>query len=330
MKPFREREPVRVGLIGGLIMLVVGALTFFWGDLPLVGGGTTYTAQFREAAGLRPNDEVRVAGVKVGAVTDVELSGNIVLISFRVSGIRIGDQTVAAIKIKTLLGQKNLNLDSRGGNEQNPDEPIPVSRTVTPYDVTDAFGDLAKTAGEIDTGQLAESFKTLSQTFDSATPEEVRSALDGLSALSTTISSRDEELKKLLTGTGTFTKTIADRNDQFEALIKDGGVLLEAISSRKESVSALLSGTRNLAQQLAGLVAENEAQLGPALEQLDRVSEVLQRNQQNLDKALRLAGPFYRLVGNAVGNGPWIDTYICGLVPAAGGGCVPAKTGGGR
>ncbi len=41
-------------------------LVFDSDDLPIIGGGTGYTAYFTEAAGLKPGNEVRVAGVKVG------------------------------------------------------------------------------------------------------------------------------------------------------------------------------------------------------------------------------------------------------------------------
>ncbi|WP_308075327.1 MCE family protein [Actinokineospora sp. PR83] len=329
MKPFRERNTVKVGLVGMALMVLVGLLIFSWDSLPIIGG-REYTAHFKEAAGLKPDDEVRVAGVKVGKVTAVELEDTYVKVTFRARGVWLGNETVAAIKIKTLLGQKNLALDPLGTEELDPDNPIPRERTITPYDVNDAFADLAKTTGEIDTDRLAESFKTLAQTFSASTPETVKSALDGLSSLSKTISSRDQDLKQLLESSSGVSKTIADRSDQFTALINDGSTLLGEFDRRRQAIHDLLVGTRDLARQLQGLVADNQQQIGPALEQLNRVTDVLQRNQDNLDKALRLAGPFYRLIGNAVGNGRWLDSYICGLIPSADGsaGCVPPKAGG--
>ncbi|GAA2992387.1 MCE family protein [Actinokineospora diospyrosa] len=329
MKPFQERDPVRMGLVGALLMALIALLVFSWDHLPALGG-TTYTAHFREAAGLKPDDEVRVAGVKVGVVTKVELTGTHVTVTFRAKDVWLGDQTVAAVKIKTLLGQKNLALDPLGTEELDPETPIPLDRTLTAYDVNDAFADLAKTTGEIDTGQLAESFRTLSQTFSATTPGSVRTALDGLSRLSHTIAGRDQELKRLLASTKGISQTLAERGDQFQALITDGDTLLAEFARRRDAISGLLTGTRDLAKQLSGLVADNQQQLAPALRQLERVTEVLRRNQDNLDRSLRLAGPFYRLVGNAVGNGHWIDSYICGLIPVADGsaGCVPPKPGG--
>lgn len=326
MKPFRERDTVKVGLVGATVMAVLGLLLFTWESLPVIGG-TTYVAHFKEAAGLSADDEVRVAGVKVGKVTDVELENSYVKVSFRSRGVWLGDRTVAAIRIKTLLGQKMLALEPAGGGELDPATPIPLERTITAYDVIDAFSDLSKTVGDIDTETLAESFDTLAQTFSATTPQEVRTALEGMSALSRTVASRDEELRTLLEHSAGVGKILADRTAQFNALLDDGAVLLREFADRREAIGALLRGTRDLSTQLQALVRENQAQIGPALAQLDRVLDVLQRNQANLDKALKLAGPFYRLVGNAVGNGRWIDTYLCGLIPAADGaaGCVPPR-----
>ncbi|WP_435581423.1 MCE family protein [Amycolatopsis thermoflava] len=329
VKSFRSRNSFRLGLAGLALMLVLGGLTLFWDRLPALGG-TTYTAEFTEAAGLKSGDEVRVAGAKVGEVTGVSLDGDHVKVTFRVTDTWVGDESTVSVRIKTLLGAKNLALDPRGEREQDPDQPIPRGRTVTPYDVNDAFADLARTTGELDTDQLAASFRTLAQTFDAATPQDVRSALDGLAALSQTISSRDTELKQLLSGTAQLSGTVAERTDQLARLITDGNVLLTEFDQRRSALDQLLRGTRDLSQQVRGLIEENNAQLQPALEQLDRVIDVLQRNQNTLDRSLSLSGPFYRLLGDAIGNGNWIDTYLCGLiVPADGGPCMPPKPGGG-
>jgi phospholipid/cholesterol/gamma-HCH transport system substrate-binding protein len=330
IKPFRSRNPIAVGGVTGLVMALIGSATFFSDDLPVIGGGTTYKAEFREAAGIKPNDEVRVAGVKVGEVTDVRLAGDHVEVLFRVKDTWVGNRTTAAIKIKTLLGQKNLVLDPVGNGELDPAQPIPLDRTSSPYDVTAVFNDLAGTVGAIDTGQLAQAFRTLSDTLGASAPQDVRAAFDGVAALSKTLASRDEELVKLFQNTNQVSKTLGGRAEQIQALIRDGNTLLTELNARKDAIAKLFSGVRNLAVQLRGLVAENQKTLGPALDQLDRVATVLQRNQGKLEDSLRLAGPFYRLLGNAVGNGRWIDTYICGLIPAGDtpGSCLPPKNGG--
>ncbi|GAA2809696.1 MCE family protein [Saccharopolyspora taberi] len=325
MSSFQQRDPIKIGIAGILVLVVAFLVAMNFESLPFVGG-KTYQAHFSEAAGIKPDAEVRVAGVKVGSVSDVELEGDHVTVTFR-ADTWLGDHTTAAIKIKTLLGQKYLALDPQGGEELSTSDPIPLQRTMSPYDVIEAFSDLSRTVGKVDTKQLADSFRVMSDTF-SGTPDEVGGALNGLSQLSQTISSRDEQLEHLLANTSQVSTTVADRNAEFEKLLSDGNLLLEEIRSRRDSISSLLDGTRNLSAQLSGLVDDNSAQLGPALAQLDRVTKMLERNQEDLSASLARFAPFTRLFANVLGNGHWFDTYICGLLPPAVGpinpkGCQP-------
>ncbi|MFI7679711.1 MCE family protein [Actinophytocola sp. NPDC049390] len=321
MKSFRERRPGPIGVIGTVVLLGLAALVYFWPDLPGING-TTYEAEFSEAAGLRPDDEVRVAGIKVGEVTDVGLDVDRVLVTFRVEDTWVGDHSTAAIKIKTLLGRKFLALHPTGDSEQDPDVRIGLDRTVTPYDVTQAFEGLADTAGAIDTDLLAQSFRTISDTFADS-PEHVKSALDGLTALSHTISSRDDQLAELLGNTRRITSTLAGTNEEFDKLLDDGELLLTELSNRRDAIHKLLTGTTDLARELSGLVADNQEQLAPALEQLDVVTDVLTKYGDQLDRGLKLAGPYFRLINNTTGSGRWIDTYVCGLVPENREPCLP-------
>ncbi|TDD76572.1 MCE family protein [Actinomadura darangshiensis] len=314
LKPLRERNPIGVAAVGIALLLVLGMLAFRADDLPFIGGGTTYSAYFSEAAGLKDGQEVRVAGVKVGKVTGVELKGDKVKVAFRVKDTWVGNATRANIMIKTLLGSKYLQLDPLGYRKQNPREPIPLDRTVAPYDVTTAFEDLGRTFDDLDTAKLAASLETISTTFEN-TPASVRVALHGLSSLSNTIASRDAELARLLAGTKRLSGTIAAQNAQFQTLFKDGNLLLAELRRRRDAIHALLVGTDRLADELVGLVNDNRRTLGPTLASLDRVTGVLERNQKNLDRALETAAPYVRIVANSTGNGRWVDGYLCGTVP---------------
>ncbi|WP_329125843.1 MCE family protein [Streptomyces sp. NBC_01465] len=314
IKPVREINPVAVSLVGLLVLALIGLAAYRADSLPIIGGGTSYSADFTESAGLKDGDEVRIAGVKVGKVTGVGLDGARVKVTFKVKDAWVGNSSTVAIAIKTLLGEKYLALDPIGTDKQDPSNRIPLTRTTSPYDVTEAFNGLSDTIGEIDTAQLAKSFETISNTFKDS-PPDVKTAADGLSALSKTVSERDAELAKLLKGSKQLTKTLSDKNSTFEALLKDGNLLLGELKERRDAIHLLLTGTKDLGTQLSGLVEDNDKQLQPTLKALGNVTAVLLKNRKSLDKALSLAGPYYRLVGNTLGNGRWFDSYICGLVP---------------
>jgi len=339
-RPLRDRDQAAVGAAALGLLLVACLLAFFAPDLPLLGRGTTYSARFTESAGLAPGDDVQLAGVKVGEVTAVRLAGDRVLVEFTADGARIGDRTRASIQIKTLLGAKNLALEPRGRAEQDPDETIPASRTEVPFDIPDALDELTRSTERIDTDQLARSFQVLAQTLHN-TPQHLDGAVTGLSELSRTIASRDQQLAELLRNTAGVSRIAADRDAEVRRLVADGEVLLGELQHRREAISSLLRGTRAVADQIRGMIADNERDLGPALDQLGRVTAMLQRNQDELGRTIAAMQPYVTGFNNTVGNGRWFDGYLCGLLPPAVGagpvqvnpqGCDPGRTGpgGGR
>jgi phospholipid/cholesterol/gamma-HCH transport system substrate-binding protein len=313
MKSFQKRNPVPIALIG-IALIVLGIVAALNSDnLPIVGGGTTYTAAFSEAAGLQVKNDVRIAGVKVGNVSDIALDGDKVKVSFKVKNAWLGDKTSAAIKIKTLLGQKYLALDPQGQQTLDPSAGIPLERTMAPYDVITAFQDLTTTVNNIDTTQLAKSFDVISQTFAN-TPNDVKGALSGLAKLSDTIASRDSQLSNLLANTRVVSQTLVDRDAEVQKLLTDGNKLLDEVGRREQAITALLNGSKQLATQLQGLVDDNNKQLGPVLTNLDQLTSMLQRNQDSLAQGIAKYAPFIRVFANTVGNGRWFDNYICGFV----------------
>ncbi|MEU7784123.1 MULTISPECIES: MCE family protein [unclassified Amycolatopsis] len=313
MKSFQKRNPVPIALVG-IVVLGLGFLAALNSDdLPVIGGGTTYTAEFSEASGLQKDNDVRVAGVKVGKISDIELDGASVKVSFKVKDAWLGDRTSAAIKIKTLLGQKYLSLDPQGQGALDPGTAIPRDRTMAPYDVLDAFRGLSQTVDNIDTKQLAQSFDTISQTFAN-TPQDVKGALSGLSKLSDTIASRDQQLSNLLANTREVSQTLVDRDAEVQKLLTDGNKLLDELSKREDAITSLLNGSRELATQLQGLIDDNDKQLDPVLTSLDQLTSMLQRNQDSLADGIKKFAPFIRVFTNTIGNGRWFDNYICGLL----------------
>lgn len=318
MKPVRERNPIAVGAVGLAVLVGIVLAAFQLDDLAAIAG-RSYQAAFRDASGLALGNEVRVAGVRVGKVTDVSLarggSGPYVRVRFRLDdgGVRLGRDTAATIRIKTVLGQKYLALAPAGPGQLREGAQIPLERTASPFDVMQAVTGLASTLDQIDTKQLATAFTTLAQTF-ADTPANVQSSLVGLSRLSQTIAGRDAKLRELLSRARNVTGVLAARDEEFRKLVADGDALLTEVSRRRDAIHSLLVGTTDLATQLSGLVADNRAQLEPALRQLRDVVAILQRNRDNLERTIQRMAPFVDAFANVVGNGRWFDSYVRGLL----------------
>lgn len=314
--PFRERNPVVVGAVSLAVVALLVLAAFRAQDLPVIGGGDTYHAAFAEAGGLKANDEVRIAGVRVGKVDSVELDGDHVKVTFKVdTDSGFGKDTRAEIKVKTLLGAMYLALQPAGPGQLGEGSEIPVERTSSPYDVVEAFAGLAETSEQIDTDSLAKSLTTLAD-LTRNTPEEFRGALDGVSRLSADIAARDEQINSLLKNLDRVSSVLDERDQDIVGLMKDSDVLFRALVARRQAVHNLLVSTGTLSKELTALVRQSRADLKPALEHLDNVLRVLNKNEDNLDNSLRLMAPFYRVFASTLGNGPWFDTYIQNMPPA--------------
>lgn len=315
MKPFRERNPVVVGAISLVVLALTLVAALRADDLPIIGGGDTYHAMFTEAGGLKVNDEVRIAGVRVGKVDEIALAGDEVRVSFKVDDAAdFGGDTRAAIKVKTILGAMFLALEPAGGGRLDEGATIPAARTSSPYDVVEAFEGLASTSDRIDTDQLADSLTTLAD-LTRNTPEEFRGALDGLSRLSSNIAAKDEQLNTLLVNLERVSTVLDERDQDIIALMKDSDVLFRALVARREAVHDLLVSSTTLSKELTRLIDQSRADLEPALAHLENVVAVLNKNEDNLDSSLRLMAPFYRVFANTLGTGPWFDTWISNFPP---------------
>lgn len=321
---FRRRDPIPLaaGAVAVTLALVAAALGV--GELPY---GVTYSAEFAESAGLRVNDDVVIAGVRVGRVSAVELDGGHVRVGLRVpDDLRLGSLTRADIRIKTLLGAHHVVLDPRGPGRLR--GPIPLSRTSVPYEVVAAVNDLSQSADRIDERELASAMTVLARTVDGSS-EEIRSALDGLGRLSRTIASREDGLRDLVRRARTVTGLLARRDTDLTALIRDGDLVLREIAARRAAIHGLLVNTVLLTRQIDGLIADNRATLKPMLRRLRAFTGVLRRNEESLERTLALLAPFVRQLADTGGNGRWVDTIVQNLLPLPASVRFPDRTLGG-
>jgi phospholipid/cholesterol/gamma-HCH transport system substrate-binding protein len=318
MKPFRERNPVVIGVIGIAVIALLMLGAFRADRLPIIGSGDTYHADFAEIGALKAGNEVRVAGVSIGKVEGIELKGNKVRVTFKIDkGTKFGTETGADIRVRKLLGAEFLALTPKGPGQLPKGSIIPVDRTIAPYDVVQAFSELSKTTDEIDIPELSKALDTLADV-SASTPEEFRGAIKGVSDLSRNLAARDDQINTLLVNLKKVSGVLNSRNTELVTLFKDSDVLFQAISERRDSIHRLLVSTQSISTQLRGLVKDTRSDLKPALDQLDVVTTMLRKNEASLDEALRTYPGFLRVFSNSLGTGPWFDTYLGGAASGAG------------
>ena len=313
MKPFSERNLFVIGAVGlaVTVAIILGAINY--DKLPFLNQDKEYSAYFADAGGLLSDAAVQVSGFQVGKVESIELDGQRVLIKFTVDKtIRLGERTEAAIKTKGLLGTKILAVTSRGEGRQ--EGTIPLDRTTSPYQLPDALGELANTISGLNTNQLSDSLRVLSETF-ADTPPQLKVAIDGVSRFSQTLNERDTQLRGLLTNANKATTVLSDRSNQVVSLIGNTNALLAELENQSAAVDQISGNVSALSQQLKGFIGENRDTMRPALDKLNGVLTMLDNRKERLQKSLKLLDQYSMSLGESVSSGPFFKTYVANLLP---------------
>ncbi len=316
MERYRGSRLVRSGVIGVVLIVLIITVGLQPQQLLNLATSIRHQALFTEAGGLVPGNDVKVSGVKVGSVSDISLQRGLALVTFMVDGrVRLGSDTTAHIRTGTLLGQRILTLESAGSGTLRSTDVIPVTRTGSPFSLSDALGEFAGNTRDTDTAALNQSLDTLSATIDRLAPQ-LSPTFDGLSRISRALNDRNEALSGLLKSAAQVTAILGERSQQVNTLILNADELLGVLEARRYAIVNLLANTSALSQQLTGLVADSEAELAPALEKLNSVTEVLQRNNDNITKAMAGLAKFQLTYAEAVNNGFYYNAFVANLAPA--------------
>lgn len=316
MLKYRGSQLMRTGLIGLVLIILVIAVGLQPQKLWSWATSIRYHAVFADAGGLSPGNDVKVSGVTKGTVSAVTLNRGKALVTFTLDGtVALGTQTTAHIRTGTVLGARMMTLEPAGTGNLRPADTIPLARTGSPYSLTDAVSDFTSNTADTDTATLTHSLDTLSDTIDRMAPQ-LGPTFDGLSRLSRTLNSRNESLAALLKNAADVTGILSQRSAQVNTLLLDANALTGVLNQRRHAIVDLLANTSALSQQLSGLVHDNEKDLGPTLQKVNSVTAILEKNRDNIAKALAGLAKYQVTQGESVNNGWYYNAFVGNLIPS--------------
>ncbi|SPM41453.1 ABC-type transporter Mla maintaining outer membrane lipid asymmetry, periplasmic component MlaD [Mycobacterium numidiamassiliense] len=310
MNKYRGARLIKAGFIGVVLIILVIAVGLSPDQFVQRATMVRYQARFAEAGGLVAGNDVLISGTKVGAVADVKLDNGDALVTFNLKGtVQLGSYTTAHIRTGSLLGKRVLALQSTGNNTMRPLDVIPLSRTSSPYSLSEALTDLTTDVAETNTDSLNHSLDTLSETLDQIAPQ-LGPTFDGVTRLSQALNSRNKSLGELFKGAADITKILSQRSDQVNTLILNANDLLSVLAQRRQEIADLLANTSAVAKQLEGLVHDNESKLAPTLQRLNSVTAMLEKNRDNISKALPGLAKYEITTGETVAQGYYYTAYV--------------------
>lgn len=302
----------------GLTMVVLTAGLFAIFSQYRSGSTAGYSAVFEDSSSIKSGDSVRVSGIRVGTVRDVELQlDNTVLVEFDANdNIRMTENTTVAVRYLNLVGDRYLELiDQPGSTRIRP----PGTR----------FG-IEQTEPALNLDLLLGGLKPVIKGLN---PDDVNALTNSLIQI---LQGQGGDLESLFARTSSFTNAIADNGQTVESLIDNLDDTLAVLSNDGEKFSGAVDGLERLVTglaaerdpigdaitaldngtaSLADLLTDARPALSGTVDQLTRMAPLLSNDTDlaRLELLLQKTPQNYRKLVRLGSYGSWLNLYICGV-----------------
>lgn len=282
---------------------------------PLESAARSYHAVFTDAEGLSSGSEVRIAGVRVGKVTDVELRGGRALVTFDVlERSAVPAHARALLRYADLLGGRYLALDpgDGGGGQLADGATIPLERTRPALELTSLLNGFKPLFDTVDPQEANDLARELVAVFQGQSGT-VTSLLDRTVSITAHLTDRDQVINQLVTNLNAVLATAAGNRAQLHTLVDRLGELTSGMARDRAQIGRALDSGGALAHSLAGTAGRLTPQVAHDIDQLGPIAGGLARDQGQLDAALRGTPELLTRLNRTLDNGSWVNIYVCNL-----------------
>jgi phospholipid/cholesterol/gamma-HCH transport system substrate-binding protein len=180
-----------------------------------------------------------------------------------------------------------------------------------PFNLQDVIDKGTAAADKLDSALLGQALSTVADTLRASGPEFLP-ALEGVDRISRVVARRTDQFGRLLTSSREVADQLAASSDDLIRLMRQTNLVVDELLERREAIHRLLGDVRTLAVAVRGVIADTKQDIGPALDNFDKVLRILKSKDDQLRAALHKLAVAGRYLANAAGNGPWIELLIPG------------------
>ena len=261
---------LKVGLFVGGTLAVAAVFILLVGDVAYLftKPGFTLNVEVASAAGLDAKAVVKMAGVKIGYVSGIELSGIRARVVMAIeSGVRVPDDSQATFATLGLIGEKYVEIYPGKSTTYCADGGIIQGSQKAGFD---QVGELLSNVG----GKLEEAAGSLRDTLDEETRTKLKAALDGAAGAT-------EELRAFL----------AANRGGFQSLIQGAdrtvGDVGRTVTEMAEKIDQTLAAVRDTVAETRDPLKADLAKIGEAVDKLRELLERIEKGEGTAGKLIR-------------------------------------------
>ena len=302
--------------IFGLVMAVLTAFLFLVFSDTRTGAANEYSAVFKDASRLKSGDTVRVAGIRVGTVKDVELQADrSVLVTFDADkNTVLTTGTQAAIRYLNLVGDRYLELvDTPDSTQIVPAcGQIPEDRTAPALDLDVLLGGLKPVIQGLNPEDVNGLTTSLIQILQGQ-GGTLDSLFSRTSSFSNSLADNNQVIEELIVDLRTVLDTLAKDGDEFSGAIDKLEQLVSGLSADRDPIATAITSLDNGTASLADLLGRGRAPLANTVDELNRLAPLVDNDLDRLDATLQRLPEIYRKLARVGSYGAWFPYYICGI-----------------
>jgi phospholipid/cholesterol/gamma-HCH transport system substrate-binding protein len=307
---------VKLGIFTVISLLVTGLLAAIMGNIGF-GGGKEYQAIFSTASMLQKGDDVRIAGVNVGEVREVEHHDRTqAIVTFRIKDeIELTTASRAEIRFLNLVGDRYLGLEQGASSDAEPLEPgdvIPIDRTSPALDLTVLFNGFQPLFQALNPTQVNELSLNLVQVLQGE-GGTVAGLVAKTASLTNALADRDELIGDVITNLSQTLQTVDDRHEELSDLIIELKGWMGDLARDRETIGSSLDNISDLTVVVADLLQRARPLVKSDVAKLEQLARLLNEPKSRKTLATTLDRlPESMTDQTRTGTyGSWYSYYLC-------------------
>jgi phospholipid/cholesterol/gamma-HCH transport system substrate-binding protein len=306
---------IKLGIFVLVSVLVTGVLTAIMGSFAF-GSQSEYHAIFSSASLLAKGDDVRVAGVTVGEVTDVVIKDrNDAEVTFKVkSDVPMTHATRAEVRFLNLVGARYMALEEGrvGAPKLSDDATIPMSQTQPALNLTELFNGFQPLFQALQPDEVNQLSLNLVHVLQGE-GGTIGELMSHTASLTNALADRDQLIGDVINNLSSMLQTVDDRHDQLNEVIVQLKDWLGNVSRDRKAIGASVSNLSTLTARLADLLTEGRPYVKGDVAQLRRMMKILNKpsNQAVLDEVINRLPVMLSRQTRSGTYGSWYNYYLC-------------------
>ena len=306
---------IRLGIFIVVSLAVTGLLVVIMGGIGL-GSQKEYKAVFSTASELTSGNQVRIAGVVVGKVTEVEIyQRDQAMVTFKVDeDVPLTQDSRANVRFLNLIGDRYMSLSE--GQEGAPrlaaGSTMPLDRTTPALNLTalfNGFQPLFAALNPEDVNKLSLNLVRVLQG-EGGTVQEL---LANTASLTNSLADRDQLIGEVIANLSELMGTVDDHHQELDELITGLNGWFGDLAKDRKVIGSSLGSISELTKEVADLLTRARPLLKKDVAQLRRLFTILAKpeHKKYLAETLdTLPGMLSKQTRIGV-FGSWYNYYLC-------------------